>query len=283
MTAKCSTPYPRLILLMAGIGLVALLGSGCASGDLGYSHSEMNAFNARPNAVQLNFLTDKGLQVAYYLAPKQGVATAPKPLVISFPGIGSRALDRLHWVDDWKQDQAGYLLIDYPGRGLCEGSMRPKHLPQSFEGATKELANKTGLSRSDLLADVRVVGHSFGTAAALRFASDHEVNRIVLLAPMTTLHKALFRKIGPLAWFNPDGMDNREVIRELIKRKPVPGIVLIHGDKDETIPVKMARQLHDIAPDKVSLHIILNETHVSILTSQSDLVKTVLFGKRGEW
>ena len=91
------------------------------------------------------------------------------------------------------------------------------------------------------------------------------------------MKKALFRKMGPLAWLIPDNLDNRKNLRDVVAGGSVPKITIIHGAKDSTIPLFMAQQLKDIAPNEVTLVTVDDGTHVSILkTHMNDTFKKLL-------
>lgn len=266
----------KTILFPAILAIACLV--GCGTSGLWYTSAELSSFLAIPGATELRFTTEKGRQVAYYVPPGGDPAQPPQPLIILFPGIGSRALDRRDWVDRFSLHQpAGIMLIDYPGRGQCEGLMRPSHLPQSFAGALHALAQRTGLQRDAIEADIRLIGHSFGTAAALRFAQLYPSRRIILVAPMTSVRQALSRAVGPLAWLIPDNLDNREMIHDLSTRPTRPAITILHGDRDTEIPLSMGRDLQNIAPGQIELIVLPGGTHMSVLTDHLDLIEARLF------
>lgn len=259
------------------IALAATVFAGCSATALRYTNADLAAFRARPGATELPFHTEKGKQVAYYLPPGGDLSRPPHPLIILFPGIESRALDRLDWTDRFAKYPGGILLIDYPGRGQCEGLLRPAHLPHSYAGALQALSQRTGLDQTEMAKDMRLVGHSFGTAAALRFAQLYPCRRIILLAPMTTIRQAMFLKVGPLAWLIPDNLDNQEMIIELTRHPTSPTITIVHGERDTSIPPAMGKALQQSAPLHVELVVLSGGTHMSILTDNLGLIEALIF------
>ncbi len=257
--------------IVGSLALLVLIATGCRTNHMRYSETELTHFQTRRNAVQLDFHTKKGRQAAFYVGPEQ-----PQALVVFFPGIGSKALDFLPFVDAVTDQSVGCLLLDYPGRGLCEGTMRPKHLPWTFDGASTALAQHLRCKPADL-PRTSLVGHSFGSGAALMFAADRHPAQVVMLAPFNTMKRALFRKFGPLAWLIPDNIDNRKLLRSLLTGKPCPPITIIHGDADASLPVAMAEELAAIDPERVVLHIVPGGTHTSILASEQKRVRRILF------
>jgi len=277
-------------------GLLLLL-AGCGGNTMIYQQAELDSFLQQQQGRALSFQTRAGNQTAFYVPPKAdpsaaqssgadpspaGPSAPSAPLVICYPGISSRALDWLWLPERSPEPRAGFLLIEYPGRGLCKGRMRPKYLPESSDGALAALAAQLGVERAALEKDTRFIGHSFGTAAALQFACRLETppRAIVLVAPLTTLHKALFRKFGPLAWLNPDRMDNRAYLTQLHGAPEPPAVAIFHGDADNALPVKMGRQLTALFPEWIRYREIPGVDHVGILRMCGDEIIQALFPER---
>ena len=266
-------PVAKIIFLFL-MGFSVFL-AGCH--QIAYQPFEIDQLSKHEAAIQLSFETSKGKQVAFYIPPETDAQSIPDPLVIIYPGIGARALDWLSFVEDSPSTTAGYLLLDYPGRGFSEGLMRPRHLPQTSLGALESLKQKLHVDPNALYENICLCGHSFGCAAALQFAQQIPVKRIVLFAPFTTLHKAMFKKMGPLAYLNPDSMDNRNMIRELLSRDHPPEITIIHGTLDETIPVGMGRELAAIDDKNIEYYEIPEATHMSIIEKNRQIAYATLF------
>src|SRR5690606_8547888 len=84
-----------------------------------------------------------------------------------------------------------------------------------------------------------VVGHSLGAAAALQFAAEHPVDRVVVVAPFTSTMDMARRMVGPIfAHLLHHRFDNRARLRELAARETPPRVLLLHGDNDPVIPVE---------------------------------------------
>jgi len=154
--------------------------------------------------------------------------------------------------------------------------MRPKHLPWSTDGALNALADELNVSSEQLEGRFLILAHSFGCAAALQFSEKHQVRRIALLAPFPTLRRALFRRLGPLAWIIPDNLDNREALRNILSNSPQTRITIIHGSLDESIPVRWGRNLAAINPDRIVMNEVPDGTHTSILTENLGTILSAL-------
>lgn len=254
--------------------------ASCSSSKLAYMETELQAAKTVSGMRFLHFTTAKGKQLAFYMPPKAKPNTLPERIVIVFPGIESKALDRLDWAEAMRGNGTGVLLIDYPGRGQCEGMMRPKHLPWTTTGALTALGRELKVAPKQFEGRFFVVAHSFGCAAALQFSEKHHVQRIVLMAPFPTIKRALFRHIGPLAWIIPDNFDNRKALRSILKRRPRTKVTIIHGALDESIPVQWGRDLAAMDRKRITFHEVSDGTHVSILTENFDLIFNALFNRK---
>jgi pimeloyl-ACP methyl ester carboxylesterase len=259
------------------VGLIVIVhGAGCR-GHLKYTTTEIRSFEARESGAVVVYEARAGEQFAYYIPPKCMPQHPPEQLVIVYPGIASRALDWVEFADHAPVKRAGFLLIDYPGRGKNRGLMRPKYLADSSFGALKALGVHLNVEQKALTRHLRLLGHSFGGGAALQFASHVDVERIVLIATFSTLHRIIWKKYGPLAWLMPDRMDNKECLKKLSQRLNRPGVVLIHGSRDETIPVEMGRDLAGLFPEWIEYHEIEGGDHVGILKTHEALILQALF------
>jgi len=236
------------------------------------------AFAELPGNLRLEFTTNQGRQIAYYLPPPTNPASPPARLAILYPGIGSVALGWLRFIKPEEAPDTGWLMIDYPGRGESAGKMDPTDLYLNSEGALTALTAHFGVTR--LSSELALLGHSFGSGAALQFAARHPVRRIVLVAPFDTLRRAVALKSWLLALILPSQIDNRELIRNLLHGPNPPTITILHGESDRTLPVRMGRNLRDVAPDQINYREFPDDSHVGILTSRHDLILAALTGSR---
>ena len=66
-----------------------------------------------------------------------------------------------------------------------------------------------------------MIGHSLGAAAALDFAEHHPVERIVVIAPFTTLREEAARVVGgPLSHLLTENYDNRSALKKILANNP---------------------------------------------------------------
>ncbi len=156
----------------------------------------------------------------------------------------------------------------------------------TFQSRTKSFRMTPSNSEMRLSADQRafqknvsLVGHSFGSGAAMVWADRNTPDRIVLLSPFNTMKKALFRKLGPLAWLIPDNIDNRKLLRTVCNSGNAPHITIIHGQDDRNLPIEMAVELAAIDPVRIKFVKIPKGTHTSILVTERVKIWDAALGK----
>lgn len=234
------------------------------------------------NGRNLEYITSHGRQVAYYLAPaREGMI--PNRLWIMFGGNASLALDWLELIEKFPDQATGFLLLDYPGYGKNQGRPDPESIMESAEKALSVLALHLGVKAADLDENLMVMGHSLGAAVAALFASHHPVDKIVLLAPFTSLKDMAALLVGPLlSWGLIHDYDTRSRLVEILQRQPQPLVTIFHGALDRTIPVTMGRELAALATG-IDYREIADGDHNSILATAKEEIIAVMTGqsKRG--
>ncbi|MFP4380834.1 MAG: alpha/beta hydrolase family protein [Candidatus Sumerlaeia bacterium] len=255
------------ILVFRLLPLLLLFLVGCHNSKLAYTPADETTFREKALLVKLEYEARGKKQSAWYFPPEKGTEARPDPLVLVYPGINTRTLDWLWLATDCPRKEAGFLFIEYPGRGYSEGMMRPSKLGDNTSGALDQLAEESGYSREALTDGVRLIGHSFGCGVALQAAQQLEPRSIVLAAPFNTLRRAIWQTHGPLAWITPDNMDNRKYMRRLLKRlgPDVLQVAIFHGEQDPLLPFRMGQELARVNPDRLLFYPISDGDHSNIL------------------
>jgi uncharacterized protein len=207
-----------------------------------------------------------GDQVAFYIPPRSGAAP-PARVWVMFSGNASVALDWLDVVAMSRNESDGFLLIDYPGFGASEGIAAIATTRASAEKAVSTLAEHLRMSEGELSQRLSVLGLSLGAAAALDFAAHRFAQRIILIAPFTTLREVAARLFSkPASYLLIENYDNRARIEELAKRDTPPQITIFHGTADTLIPSDMGRQLAESAPAIARYVPVQGATHDTIVS-----------------
>ena len=196
--------------------------------------SDLEAF-AKRGGTRIEATTSQGHQVAFYLPSRKAPSQPPEFLWLVFGGNGALALDYAPEAASWDA-RFGYLFVDYPGYGLCEGRPNPERIEESTLALTEKLRSELHWSDADLRARCGVIGHSLGCAAGLIAADRLELQRLVLCAPFTTMTDMARRVIGwPLCHLNRHRFDNIARLTTIIPRGAQ--VRVFHGRDDEVIPV----------------------------------------------
>ncbi|MCC6484434.1 MAG: alpha/beta fold hydrolase [Armatimonadetes bacterium] len=258
-------------LLLAAVTAVALL--YLSQGRILYQRAHYPAGTLHrlpPGVVPLSYSISPDGQVwqqkSFYVEPALLPSHAPRRLWVMFGGNGSVALGWLPLVNEARRRDpfAGFLLVDYPGYGFSEGTPSPGTILAGSEGALKALSAYLATPVPRLEQNIGSVGHSLGCATSLLFDMRHPVKRVVLASPFTSTYDMALRRVGwPLSHLLRDRYDNRARIRQLLKRRQAPRIVILHGDQDRVIPVTMGRSLPLLSPS-IRFHELRGVNHVTI-------------------
>ena len=239
-----------------------------------------------PGAVQLDFTTFDGKQAAFYAPPRASTSTTkaddatsapPARLWVMFAGNASTGLDWLDLVETYPDANTGFLMVDYPGYGLCEGSPSRDGMIRNAKGAFAALAENLGTTPAALEERMGVIGHSIGAAAALDFSLSHTPRHAVLVSPFTTLLAMARRAVGsPLCYLVRDRFDNPAALAHLAALPHPPRIDLVHGNADNIVPFAMGRELAEAHPEMIRFHEVKGADHNMILmSSEALLLKTM--------
>lgn len=222
--------------------------------------------------LELRYRTIAGEQSAFYL-PRGAQTAMPKRLWLAFSGNAALALEWLGLIERDPNPSDAFLLIDYPGYGRSEGYASVPTNRAAADGALKALAQHFGVDAEKLEPSLNVIGHSFGSAAGLDFANRHPVQRIVLIAPFTTLREEGALQFGKLlSQLVSENYDNRSVLRALARRTTPPRIAIFHGTADDIIPVEMGRALAAKHPAMIQFFPLEGGDHLSPLFKNADQI-----------
>jgi uncharacterized protein len=232
-------------------------------------YDESYAYALPGDGVEINYMVSGAKYSAYYLP---GGESLPKRIWLAFCGNGSLALDWTSILRDYPWNGDAFLLIDYSGYGKNGGYATIASTRASNDAALKALAER--LNRTEDQLKLCAIGHSLGAAVALDFAAHHKVERVVLIAPFTTLREEAATLVGN--WVSRlliESYDNRANLTETMKRNPNAQVAIFHGANDEVIPVRMGRELarefrfvEFLAVENADHASVLNHAHDKIVT-----------------
>jgi pimeloyl-ACP methyl ester carboxylesterase len=194
-----------------------------------------------------------------------------------FGGNGDVALGWTGLVREFAGPRTSFLLIDYPGYGICEGRPNPQSILENSERALQALLEQ---KRWKLDADALcVLGHSLGGAAALQFAAKHPVRKILLVSTFTSIDDLVRAQIqislGPLLRHR---FDNLTSLKAILSQNQAPEIYIFHGEADEVIPLKMGRALAQLDGNRIKFVEIPRARHNDVIEAALPLgLQSTLF------
>ena len=258
------------VALLVGCALVALLllfQSQFIYFPLRYSTDQLQKAKSI-GTQEIRFRTSQGNQTAFFWRTENS-ASAPKNLWLVFGGNGDLALSWLDLVCAFPSPCTGFLLVDYPGYGICQGKPNPRTIFEASERALQTL-----LEQKDWTADaLSVLGHSLGGAVALQFAARHSVRKIVVVSTFTTMNEMVRKQIGitlgPLLRHRFDNMTSLETI---LSQNRVPEIAILHGQSDNIVPLRMGAALAQLNPSRIKFAAISEVGHNNIVQNALPLI-----------
>src|SRR5947207_4902956 len=224
------------------------------------------------NGEEISYTLSFGKQTAFHIPPRES-GQLPVRLWVAFCGNGSLALDWTTILEGYPNSHDAFLLVDYSGYGKCQGYATIAGMRALSDAALKTLTKRLALSEEEMESRLCTIGDSLGSAVAIDFGVRHRVQRVLAIAPFTTLREEAARVItSPLSYLLIESYDNRAGIAQIRKRNPEAKIAIFHGTNDEVIPVVMGRDLAqkfpfiDFFPVEGANHVcVLSEAHDQII------------------
>ena len=184
---------------------------------------------------ELRLATDDGETiVAWHAPPREG-----RPLILYFHGNGGSLADRVPRFRIFVASGYGLLAVSYRGYGGSSGSPTETGLVRDGEAAYRE-ARTLGYESDRIV----LMGKSLGTAIATVLAGAHDSAALVLNSPFSSAVDlaATHYWMLPMRWLLRDRYRSDLAIRDV--HAP---ILIVHGDKDDIVPIILARRLFDLA------------------------------------
>ncbi len=202
---------------------------------------------------RLEYETERnGRQFSYYAGLEE---TIPEKLWILTGGNGSLALDWNMVVELALKlnPKHGYLLVEYPGYGDCEGKPSRVGIQENMEGAVYVLAAFLKTDANTVKSNSSFLGHSLGCAVALEATSEWGREEVIVVSPFTSMRDMAGLTVGgPLISLVRHQWDNQAAIKAISKRDK-GNVTIFHGIADRVIPVTMSEELAAPFPESVTL------------------------------
>lgn len=179
-----------------------------------------------PDARQVWLAGRAGRTEAWFLPPPAG-RRSPAPLLLFGHGNGE-LID--YWPPEFREPRSwgmAVLLVEYPGYGRSEGRPSEESIRETFVAAYDWAAAEPSVDAS------RIVGYgrSLGGGAVGRLSLERVLAAIILESAFSST-RPFARGFGAPGFLVRDPFDNVEAVRAFDGP-----ILLIHGARDEVIPV----------------------------------------------
>jgi fermentation-respiration switch protein FrsA (DUF1100 family) len=189
-----------------------------------------------PEMRAVAYRASDGLALTAWYAPARN-----GPTVVYFHGNAGTLADRSFKARFLIDRGYGVLLTSYRGYGGNPGAPTEEGLYCDARGALDYLA---GLGVP--LAETVLYGESLGTGVAVQMALERKAAALILESPYSVLTDVAVHHYPwtPARWVMRDRFDSAAKIARLA----MPVLVL-HGERDRTIPIRFARRLFALAPE----------------------------------
>jgi len=166
------------------------------------------------------------------------LAADGSPVVTLFlHGNGGNLTHRVGHLQEIRQAGSSVLILDYRGYGRSQGSPSERGLYRDAEAAYDHL-----LSGGCTPSQIVLHGESLGTAVAVELASRRPCGGMILEAPFTSAAAVAHRVLPFVGPMIARGFDSKRRIAAF-----TGPLLIIHGDRDEVIPLSLGRSLFQAA------------------------------------
>jgi uncharacterized protein len=189
--------------------------------------------------------------VAWEAKPASG-----QPTLLYFHGNAGSLAGRAERIRRFANDGLGVLMLAYRGYGGSEGLPSEAAIVADAQLAHDYLV-RGGTQPSQIVA----YGESLGTGVAVQLAASRQVGGVILDAPYTALAAIGQERYPfiPVRLFLTDRFASDQHIAHV--RAP---ILIMHGDRDRTIPLALGERLFAVAPEPKQMRIIKGAGHSDI-------------------
>lgn len=194
-----------------------------------------------PQATELKLERGDGVTVLAWFARAQ----TGRPTILYFHGNGGSLSTRAERMAKYLTRGYGMLLMTYRGYGGSTG--RPSEAANVADALfAYDTLRGSGVAAEDIV----LYGELIGTGIAVQVAANRPVAGVVLDAPYTSIVDVAVRAY-PYLPVRPFLLDRYETLRHL--PRVVAPVLVVHGTRDEVIPIEMGRRVHDAVPGPKAL------------------------------
>lgn len=214
-----------------------------------FDPAQVQASGLKPVTVE----TADGLSLTHlYRAP----AVTGGPVVVVFHGNAGHIGYRVPKFVEFVEAGLGLFLVEYRGFGGNPGKPSEEGLYADARAALDWLAEQGVAAERTVL-----YGESLGSAVAVAMAAERPAGAVVLEAPFTSLAEVAqhIYWFTPAKWLVLDRFDSLSRIRKI-----AAPLLIVHGERDQVVPVKFGRELFAAAPEPKEAVFLPAADHVDL-------------------
>jgi len=204
-----------------------------------------------PQAQEVVLTTSDGVKVIAWYVPPRG----DNPIVIYFHGNAEIVAWRVDRHRKLVMAGVGLLALSYRGYAGSTGQPTEEGLHRDAQAAYDFAVSRYPPDR------IALWGHSLGTGVAVRLASEHPIDKLVLEAPYTSTTDiaAMMFPFVPVRLLMKDQFHSDEIIG----RVTAP-IMVLHGARDNVIPIRFGERLFGLINSQKQFMRFPNGGHIDL-------------------
>ena len=153
---------------------------------------------------------------------------------------------------------ANLFIFDYRGYGLSEGKPSEKGMYSDGEGALEYLRSREDIDQNRLV----LFGRSLGGCIVAELAMSHSAKAVIMESSFTSVDAMGRYKRPAIAFFIPSRLLVKSRFDSIKKMPRIHSpLMIVHGDKDVTVPIQMGRELFNAANEPKRFYEIRGATH----------------------
>ena len=229
---------------------------------------------------EVRFSADDGVELYGWFLPAKGSATGT---IMQLHGNAENISTHFGSVAWMPARGFNVFVFDYRGYGASEGLPTLEGAQKDIDAAMKTLLARTGVEKDRIV----MYGQSLGGALAVYNLAHSpfraHMRALVIESAFSDYIEIAREKFAdhwitwPFQWLPSLTVDNRFSPLPAIKMiSPIP-LLILHGDRDGTVPVHHGRDLYDAALEPKQLWIVPGAGHIQAMAQKTERDRLVAY------
>lgn len=174
-----------------------------------------------------------------------------KKTIVLFHGNATNATSQVFYRNFFPKD-VHLIAVEYPGYGLNH------KMEISKDNLLSHARKVMKYAKAKYGDNIILTGESLGTGIASQMAKEFNINKLFLITPYTTINEVAQDKF----WFIPTFLLIKDDYDNMTTLKDYKGeTMILISDKDQVVPAKYGKKLHDSLINKKQQIIVKNAQH----------------------